>query len=353
MISVFVFLLALTGLAAPQGPRAAPPGMADYTGRVQSGVTAIGGETTGILIVTDKERFELAADGAMRTRLSALNGQQVTVRGRLTVRQGVERGTRRIITVTRISAPAPMVQRERGILIYQALGRRTDPASAAAIATLPPPIQAELNRRMTITGKGFSPTINVSAGARGTDADMDRTRRELEIALATFAATPQAWPEAGEYARSAKMYYEWEGDPSGPMDEVQFVASYIADNRTSPLRGYLELFALHRARAAFEAAGSGAMLTDPARQASLQREAAGLYNSIWTRLQQSTDPVVKALAADIDAKPFVYIDIALHPRRPEGVTRGTEVDLWKTLPAMSPGPEFSTDRTPSLSSLCF
>ena len=58
MIPALLIVLALTGLAAPQGRGVAPPpGMADYTGRVQSGVAAIGGETTGIVIVTEKGRL--------------------------------------------------------------------------------------------------------------------------------------------------------------------------------------------------------------------------------------------------------------------------------------------------------
>jgi hypothetical protein len=62
---------------------------------------AIGGETTGILLVTDRDQFELEpADQAMRQRLQDLNGKTVTIRGTLETVRGVEIRTRRIIKVT-------------------------------------------------------------------------------------------------------------------------------------------------------------------------------------------------------------------------------------------------------------
>ena len=63
---------------------------------------AIGGETTGIVLVTDRDQLELQpADSAMRQRLQELNGKTVTIRGTLETFPGVEVRTRRIIKVTK------------------------------------------------------------------------------------------------------------------------------------------------------------------------------------------------------------------------------------------------------------
>jgi outer membrane protein OmpA-like peptidoglycan-associated protein len=78
-------------------------GTGEWTGRVRTGMMAIGGETTGILLVTDRDQIELQpADQAMRQRLQDLNGKTVTIRGTLETVRGVEIRSRRIIKVTDI-----------------------------------------------------------------------------------------------------------------------------------------------------------------------------------------------------------------------------------------------------------
>jgi outer membrane protein OmpA-like peptidoglycan-associated protein len=78
-------------------------GSAEWTGRVQTGMMAVGGETTGIVLTVGNERFELqAADESMRRQLGDLNGKTATIRGTLEVRPGVEVQSRRIITVSEI-----------------------------------------------------------------------------------------------------------------------------------------------------------------------------------------------------------------------------------------------------------
>lgn len=76
-----------------------------WTGKLQTGVFAIGGETTGIVLATkDKGRFELdlGKNKALREQAEKLNGKQVEVKGTLMIRKGVEIKERRIITVTSV-----------------------------------------------------------------------------------------------------------------------------------------------------------------------------------------------------------------------------------------------------------
>ena len=100
----------LVRIAAKTAPPPAANGTAgEWTGRITSGLMAVGGETTGISIVAGQERFELqGADQTLRQRLQELSGKTVTIRGTLVTRPGVEVRVRRIITVTEIiETPAP------------------------------------------------------------------------------------------------------------------------------------------------------------------------------------------------------------------------------------------------------
>jgi hypothetical protein len=78
-----------------------PAKKVEMTGKLRTGVVAIGGETTGIIIETKKGRFELdlGKNKELRARAAKLNGKQVTVTGTLVIRKGVEVKERRIITV--------------------------------------------------------------------------------------------------------------------------------------------------------------------------------------------------------------------------------------------------------------
>lgn len=276
---------------------------------------AIGGESTGVQLVTDSGRLELSADGAIAARLGELTGQQVTLRGRLDERPGVEIRTRRIVTVTVILRPSPLIERRAGYLVYMALARpEPDPGVRAKIARLPVEVRDELNRRLA---RGRTHESRLPARPTGGDAlaVSAQKRRGLEVALVGFAG-PAAAAEAAAYASTATLYYEWEGSPDGPLPEAEFAAAYIAKHPTTVLRPYLELFQLHRLRAGFEAGGRSVAF-DTTRtnvNAAAQREAAEKYQALWQRVSQSPDPLVKALAVDIDDELFVYEDIADHPR---------------------------------------
>jgi hypothetical protein len=75
------------------------------TGTLSTGIVAIGGETTGIEFTSGGVKYELEIkDAATKKKAEELNGKNATVTGTLTLRQGVERGQRRIITVESLAA---------------------------------------------------------------------------------------------------------------------------------------------------------------------------------------------------------------------------------------------------------
>ena len=76
----------------------------ELTGKLSHPVFAIGGETTGTVIETKKETYELDLGGKkdLVKRVEELKGKQVVVLGTLKVVKGVEIPERKIIMVTEI-----------------------------------------------------------------------------------------------------------------------------------------------------------------------------------------------------------------------------------------------------------
>lgn len=73
----------------------------EVKGRLSTGVVAIGGETTGATISSGDVSWELdfAGKPELRRKAQGLDGKIVTVKGRLSVKRGVEIGRRWIVRV--------------------------------------------------------------------------------------------------------------------------------------------------------------------------------------------------------------------------------------------------------------
>jgi hypothetical protein len=78
----------------------------DMVGVVQTGIMAIGGETTGTTISTLGFTWELDLGNNRDWQALAekFNGKELSVRGTVTVKQGVERGRRVIVVVKQMTA---------------------------------------------------------------------------------------------------------------------------------------------------------------------------------------------------------------------------------------------------------
>jgi hypothetical protein len=109
MKGMALFVTGLAGLvalsAAAAGERAKEM---EWRGKLRTGIVAIGGETTGTVLETDKGSFELdlGRDKQLRQLADKLDGKGVVVKGTLTVRKGVEVKERRIIRVRSLQATA-------------------------------------------------------------------------------------------------------------------------------------------------------------------------------------------------------------------------------------------------------
>jgi hypothetical protein len=88
-----------------QSPAAIAPAET-FTGTVRTGIMAIGGETTGIVLATRAGDYELdvRGDRELAAKLETLNGKKIIVTGDYRPRRGVEVKERRIIIVREVRA---------------------------------------------------------------------------------------------------------------------------------------------------------------------------------------------------------------------------------------------------------
>jgi opacity protein-like surface antigen len=82
------------------------PKAVEMRGVLHTGVVAIGGETTGVVIDTKDGKYELdfGANKDLREKANKLDGKNVAVKGQLTIRKGVEIPERKIVVVSDLKA---------------------------------------------------------------------------------------------------------------------------------------------------------------------------------------------------------------------------------------------------------
>lgn len=170
-----------------------------------------------------------------------------------------------------------------------------------ALMRLEPAVRASVEARVRFRA-AYKPRNVDSSGTEKTGP-----HRWLEGMLVAAAGSRRAAPPAAAYARTAVLIYEYEGYSDGPLDEAAHAEGYLARHPHSVLRPGLELFLLERYRAAFEAA-------DYEGNVPAMTRAATAYRAVWGRLDVVRDPVVRAVAGELDAALQVYMRSAEHPR---------------------------------------
>ncbi|MCA9104705.1 MAG: hypothetical protein KDA83_04720 [Planctomycetales bacterium] len=96
-------------------------------GKLETGIVAIGGETTGTVVrasgVTWEVEWEAEREEALSTFAERISGNQVAVSGSLRLVKGVERGDRWILTAHSLAAAPAGVAPARGIVQARIQGR--------------------------------------------------------------------------------------------------------------------------------------------------------------------------------------------------------------------------------------
>ena len=229
-----------------------------------------------------------------------------------------------LVGVTQIAArqAAPRV----GPSLFAVL---SDPAfftrPPAALSVLPSDVRSRVEARIEMR-RTYHSVIRIPSGLRdGPERSIWQGRQQLEAFLVTLT-NPGAAKEAVEFARSARMFYEWEGYADPPLEEAAFAETYLREHPNTPLAPALNLLLLHKYRCAFEAAvferdmgpgvGNGSRESWDKLQDQLKEQSAAGYRRVWDRLRSSTDLVIKAVAEDLDQQAYLYQNAGdQHPRR--------------------------------------
>ena len=111
---------------------------------------------------------------------------------------------------------------------------------------------------------------------------------------------------AATYARNAKIYLEWEGMSDGPLEEARYAENYLKQNPSTPIKPYLLLFLVHRYRIAFEC-------LDNEKDDERQAETAAKYQQYLKLARSEKDPLIGAIADDINKQSYLYIRTIKQP----------------------------------------
>lgn len=106
----------------------------EMEGKLRTGVVAIGGETTGVELTANGMTFEVALGSeALQRRAQGLDGQRVRLHGTLRQIEGVERGTRWIVTADSLEDAREAAIREALFALIHAAAREDATAACQHI----------------------------------------------------------------------------------------------------------------------------------------------------------------------------------------------------------------------------
>ncbi|MCF7800721.1 MAG: hypothetical protein K9N34_01760 [Candidatus Marinimicrobia bacterium] len=128
----------------------------------------------------------------------------------------------------------------------------------------------------------------------------------IELGIYSLIDTPGIADSAYSYAQKAKLFFEWEGFSDGPLTEADFTETYIEIHPNSIINPYLLLFLLHRYRAAFEC-------TVAENDSNGQAVTAAKYNYYLKQARKEQDPLIGAIANDMNRQDYTYYNVWKHP----------------------------------------
>jgi hypothetical protein len=155
------------------------------------------------------------------------------------------------------------------------------------------------------------PSLATPAGANPIVASRFERRRMLAQQMVALVATPEARAES--VAASDELIAK---EPSGlstsmgteiPLGHAELAEAYLKAHRESALTPYLYTYLMVQYRLAFERQTAAQALAG-------QKTSAKKYRVFRQRALESTDPLLKAVAVDIDAPNHLERPTAAHPR---------------------------------------
>jgi hypothetical protein len=154
------------------------------------------------------------------------------------------------------------------------------------------------------------PALATPAGATPVIASRLARRRGLAQGMVALVATPEARAEsipASEALISAAPAVEDAQGIGIPLTNAEAAEAYLKAHRESALTPYLYAYLMVQYRLAFERQVAAKALDG-------QKASAKKYRTFRLRALASTDPLVKAVAEDIDGQLFLERATPEHPR---------------------------------------
>lgn len=136
--------------------------------------------------------------------------------------------------------------------------------------------------------------------APGSPEDAVPLRKRHLVEQIVIILGREARAEAAAFAAALPLGAEWEGMSEGPLREADFTVAWLAEHPGASIAPFLRLFEAHRLRAAYEAAR--ARHEDDAWPVLARRYAEALEAA-----RSSHNPLIGCVAADLQARPFVYL----------------------------------------------
>jgi hypothetical protein len=143
------------------------------------------------------------------------------------------------------------------------------------------------------------PLLSEEKGTGSQDETIRLRRWRLERHITAILGT-ETRSDAEKFAAGVPLGLEWEGMSEGPMIEADYAEQWLQRYPSSRIKPFLHLFAAHRFRAAYEAAGRE-------HAKGLLPIVAQKYRLHLQEAQSTGNDKIVCIAGDMDALPYVYL----------------------------------------------
>jgi hypothetical protein len=185
------------------------------------------------------------------------------------------------------------------------------PEALAEVAAKGPAATRELLAAAAARARQLDPALATPPGANPLVASRLERRRVLAQGMVALVGTPEARAESvaasDALVPSAAPPVEDAQGIGGPLGRAELAEGYLKAHRESAVTPYLFAYLMAQYRLAFEAQTSAKALDG-------QKASAKKYRAFRLRAVASTDPLVKAIAEDIDAQLYLQRPVPEHPR---------------------------------------
>jgi hypothetical protein len=184
------------------------------------------------------------------------------------------------------------------------------PDALAELTDEAPPAQRVAVLSAAARAKELEPALATPAGADRIAAVRLERRRQVAQGMVALVATPEARAESVAASEallpSAPSPVEDAQGIAIPLRLAELAEGYLKAHRESALTSYLYTYLMVQYRLAFERQASAKALEG-------QKASAKKYRTFRLRARALTDPLVKAVAEDIDAQLYLQTPVPEHP----------------------------------------